>query len=264
MEAADLVFNTQEPERDGPADNDAVFDLEPSPLMADLFSRPVHVGLDSRSENDRNRIVIELERMGMRRRSGLRPQVLIPERRNGSLALLGDLDGDREAEEERRAVLERFLAAMAYYDALYYQTLTLVQNAMDQTDQAIEVLDQQIEIIEADQNPAEKLMGNFNPDSPAQKLKDRRSRLKNFRDKTLRAHQETLQSKENLPSEEQLNKIQIQINKETAELDISALASANPKAAKTKGKSGKSKAGKTDDEDEKEKPPMPDLGNDGA
>lgn len=236
-------------ERFAPAANDERFMLSPSVLATmnakifedierqkdDLFSRPVHIGLDAGrfTESQRNAIIINLERSG--KRVGLKRQVIFPARRPGALAMIGDLEGDDEDQAQKKAIIERFLAQMAHYDALYSQTFQIVEQAIEATDEAIEQLDEHIDLLEkGEQTPEDRFAGIASPDDPLQQAKAKRKELKRFRKETLKKHKETLKSETELPDEKALHEIQRDISHRAPDLDIDMDFNPPPKPASSK------------------------------
>ena len=138
------------------------------------------------------RNVVRLARETMGRLGGDIRHVMSPQKSAGSLAMMGDLEGDAETIEAHRRTVERFLAEVEKYSKLYTRVAIKVAIAEKAADIAIVDLDKDLNDLK------NAIKTGITPRLAAEKAiyekKALRDRLKDFRDKKLRKHREKLES----------------------------------------------------------------------
>ena len=225
----------------------------------DFRSKNPFVGLDTAtfSEQERNMVAVELARMGAN--IGFELTGYIVEHRAGRLA--ENVKGDVERALKKKTMWDRFLALMAYYDAMYNEALKMLDAMFEYVDDRIAEIDAEIEAYKND-----TIEHNFNSSSEAdehvRQLEVEKAELKRIKAEELEAHKEQLVADAILPNLDHLMDISEQITQATTSHTSTSNNSATSKSrmaqlmARYKSTPAKS-SGHSDDETEK--PQLPAL-----
>jgi hypothetical protein len=170
----------------------------------DFHSQNLLTGLDTAkfTENERNIIARELARMGAD--VGFELTGYLLEQRAGRLA--ENVKGDGERALKKQKMWERFLALMAYYDAMYNEALQMLDTMLGYVDDRIAEIDTEIDAYKKD-----TIEHNFNGSSDAdehiRQLKAEKEELKRIKAEELEAHKEQLEADAVLPDLDHLTDI---------------------------------------------------------